>query len=303
MSTRRVFRDEKLGRLFRRDGYVLVKALDAAAVARIEEFYRANIGQEFTGFHASLALRSAEQKAKVYKFLAGIFDEYLSAYFADYRALVGTFVSKKSDPGSGLNPHRDWWMVNEAEYTSLNLWAPLCDTNEDNGALGLFKGSHRLKLNMLGTNLVSNLSVTAQCLKHLTFFHMKAGEVLMYSTQAIHASRPNTSGRTRAAASIVVIPSEARAVHYVGGEPGASRVLELEVDEGFYHQYVLGSPRGVSPSEDHVVNTGGYRGREVEYTPGRIDAHDILRLYEPRGLAALRRLTERFKANIAFRRP
>lgn len=298
---RRIFKDEGHERLFERDGYVLLKALDGAAIARIEEFYLANSDQDFTGFHNSLSLHAPETKGKIYKFLAQIFDEYLSGYFDDYRALVATFVSKKSDPGSVVAPHQDWWLVNERECASLNVWAPLCDTNADNGALGLFKGSHRLKRNISGTNLDSNLFIPARYLKHLTFFHLKAGEVLIYSTQTIHASAPNKSGRQRTAASIGVIPSEARPVHYVGETPGASKILELEVDEEFYHQYHMNIPRHVSPSDDHVVNNGGYRSREVEYTPVRIDGQDILRLYEPRAVAALRRIKDRLKSKIAFR--
>ena len=298
---RRVFKDEAYEQRFNRDGYLRLECLDAATIARIEEFYLANSDQNFTGFHNSLSLQAPETKAKIHKFLAQIFDEYLRDYFDDYRALVATFVSKKSDPGSVVAPHQDWWLVNEREYTSLNVWAPLCATNAENGALGLFKGSHRLKQNITGTNLDSNLFIPAELLKYLTFFHMKAGEVLFYSTQIIHASAPNKSGRQRTAASIGVIPSETRPLHYVGKTPGASKILELEVDEEFYHRYYMNKSRHVSPSDDHVVNTGGYRSREVEYTPDRIDGQDILRLYEPRAVATLRRIKDRLKAKVVLR--
>lgn len=301
MSARRVFKDDRYERLFNRDGYVSIKALGMAEVARIEEFFLANSDQGFKGFHNSLKLHSPEQKAKIYEFLAQIFDEHLSVYFDNYRALVATFVSKNSDPDSAVPPHRDWWLVDEAEYASLNLWIPLCDTDADNGALGLFKGSHRLSRNVGGTNLPSNLFIPAEQLRRLTYFRMKAGEVLMYSTQTIHASAANRSGRLRVAASIGVIPSEARPVHYVGAGTGASRITELEVDEEFYHKYYMGNPAHVSPSDDHVVNTGGYAGREVEYEPVRIDGRDISRLYEPRGMAALRQVKERLRAKLSSR--
>src|SRR5687768_3898962 len=133
---RRIFKAERYERLFQRDGYVLIKAFDAATVKRLEDFYLANFDADFTGFRNSLEL-PPEQKAKTNEFLARIFAEHLSGYFNDYRALFGGFLSKKPDPGSAVGPHQDWWMVDEAEHTSLNLWAPLCDTNADNGALGL----------------------------------------------------------------------------------------------------------------------------------------------------------------------
>ena len=301
MSARRVFKDDRYERLFNRDGCLSIKALSAADIARIEEFFLANSDQGFTGFHNSLNLHAPERKAKIYKFLAQVFDEHLSVYFDDYRALVATFVSKNSDPDSAVPPHRDWWLVDEAKYASLNLWIPLCDTDADNGALGLFKGSHKLRQNVGGTNLPSNLFIPAEHLRRLTYFPMKAGEVLMYSTQTIHASAANRSGRVRAAASIGVIPSEARPVHYVGAGPDDSRITELEVDEEFYHKYHMGSPARVSPLDDHVVYTGGYAGRDVEYEPVRIDGRDIARLYEPRGMAALRQVKDRLKSKISFK--
>ena len=300
---RRIFRDEKHERLFKRDGCVLLKGLGDESVARVEEFYLANSGQDFTGAHNTLELQSPEQKAKIHKFLAQIFDEYLSAYFEDYKALVATFSSKQPGAGGGVPAHRDWPLVDEAEHASLNLWAPLCDTDEGNGALGVFKGSHRLKRTIHSTNLpsASTLSISSRALNYITYFPMKAGEVLAFSTQAIHASGPNNSGRQRTALSIGIIPAEARPIHYVGDRAGPSKVLELEVDENFYSNYQLKRAGRVSPSDEHVVNTGGYSGREVEYAPARIDDRDLLSLYESRGVAALRRIKDRLRAKLASR--
>lgn len=298
---RRIFKDEKYERLFGRDGCVLLEGLDAEAVARVEEFYQANSGQDFTGSHNTLELHSPEQKAKIHKFLAQIFDEYLSAYFENYKALVATFSSKKPGAGGVVPAHRDWPLVDEAEHASLNLWVPLCDTDERNGTLGVFKGSHRLKRTIHSTNLpsASSLSISSRALSYITYFPMKAGEVLAFSTQTIHASRPNESGRQRTALSIGIIPSEARPIHYVGDRAGPSKVLELEVDENFYSNYQLKRAGRVAPSDEHVVNTGGYSGREVEYTPARIGDRELLSLYESRGVAALRRIKDRLRSKLA----
>lgn len=298
---RRIFKDESHERLFRRDGCVLLtNALDGAAVKRVEEFYLSNSARDFDGAHNSLELQSPEQKAKIHNFLARIFDEHLSRYFHDYKALVATFSAKNPGRAGVVPPHRDWPLVDEARHASLNLWGPLCETGAGNGALGVFKGSHRLRATVHSTNLPSTLSISEGSWKYLTFFHMKPGEVLAFSTQTIHASGPNDSGGERTAASIGIIPSEAQPIHYVGDRLRPSRMLELEVDEAFYQNYRLERGTHVSPSDDHVVNNGGYRGRELEHAPVRIDDRDILRLYEPSGSAAFRRIKDRLRSKLAL---
>jgi hypothetical protein len=297
---RRVFKDEAHERLYNRDGYLLLKVFDAAAISRIHKFYLANSDQDFTGFHNSLNLHSPLQKAKIHKFLAQIFDEYLSKYFDNYKALIATFSVKKPGPDSVIKPHRDWQLC-EAGYTSLQLWVPLCDTNADNGGLGIFIGSHKLKPTLHGTNLRSVFPISGEYYKYLTFFQMKAGEVLIISTGTIDESGNNTSGTQRATASMGIIPVEAKPIHYVGDRLNASRVVELEVDEEFFHHYYISKSARGAPSDNHILNSGAYRRREFEWTPVTIDDQDILGLHEKKGAAFLRRTKDRLKAKIAFR--
>jgi hypothetical protein len=302
---RQIFKDEEHNRLFEEDGYVLLKAFEPDVIKRIEEFYLANSEQNFKGWHHSLELHSPERKAKIGKFLARVYDEHLSRYFNDYRAISGTFVSKKSDSLSRVNPHQDWSFVDEAKYVSLNLWAPLCDTSAENGALGVFKGSHKLKRTIRGSNILQSLKMSPHALKHITFFNMKVGEVIMYDHRLIHMSGANRSGGERTAISISVVPSDATPVHYVC-DSQASRILELEVDEEFFYNFHIDKSKYVNGSTDHVVDTVGYRGREIEFAPENIGEQDILRLYEARPVVALRQIKNHLKAKVSLlarRRP
>lgn len=178
---------------------------------------------------------------------------------------------------------------------------PLCDTDAGNGAPGVFKGSHRLKRNIRGTNLFSNLALPDDYSRCLTFFHMKAGEALALTRRTIHASGANTSGKLRVIAAISVIPAEARPLHYVGDKLGSPRGLEFEVDDEFYHNYHLDRAAYANPAANYLSYTDGHPCRVVEYTPVVIDGHDIRRLYEPRAVTALRRIKDRLKAKPAFR--
>ncbi|HKO62447.1 MAG TPA: phytanoyl-CoA dioxygenase family protein [Pyrinomonadaceae bacterium] len=297
---RRIFKDSEHEHLFRRDGYLVLNAFDPAAIKRIEKFYLTNSDQEFTGFHNSLNIYSPEQKATIHKFLAGIFDEYLSKYFDNYKALIATFSVKNPGPNGLIKPHRDWQLCDQ-ESSAAQLWVPLCDTNADNGGLGVFKGSHKLKSTLHGTNLRSIFPISAAYYKYLTFFRIKVGEVLIISTKTIHASGNNTAGGQRAVASMGIIPAEAKPIHYVGDRQNPSTVVELEVDEEFFHHYYISESAAVSPSDNHIVNSAAYRRREFEWAPVTIEDRDILGLYEPGIMTAFRQIKDRVTVKLPSR--
>ena len=295
---RQIFKDQKYNLAFNRDGYVILDGIDSGTIKRMEEFFLVKSDQEFTGWHSSLELNSPEQKATIYEFLAPMFDDQISKYLDNYRAIAATFVSKKSDAGSEVRLHRDWAFVNEADYTSLNLWIPLCETDANNGTLTVLKGSHRIKQNFRGSNIHPKFTFSNNlAAKFLTLIPMKPGWILFYDHRLIHGSETNRSGKPRTAASISVIPLESTPLHYLRTKTG---VVELEVEAGFYHHLHLGTATTGDSYTRYSVKTEGYRSRTIEYTDVSIDEEDLLRLYEPRVIAALKQFKNKLKARISF---
>jgi hypothetical protein len=294
---RQIFKAQKHELAFNREGYLILDALDSGMITRMEEFFLLNSDQDFTGCHNSLELHSSEKKAKIYDFLAHVFDDHASKYLNDYRAIAATFVSKKSDAGSVVRLHQDLSFVNESAYTSLNLWVPLCETNADNGMLCVLKGSHKLEPNFRGSNIHPKIAFSHNlAAKYLTPIPMKPGWILFYDHRLFHSSAANRSGRQRTVASISVIPSEATPLHYLGTKAGA---IELEVDAGFYHHYFL--ERTVAdPTVRYSVKTDGYRSRKIEYTETSIDEQDLLRLYGSEASTALGKIMNKLKSRISF---
>jgi hypothetical protein len=290
---RRIFTDDEHERQFARDGYVKLRPLAAHVVARIGDFFLSHSDPGFSGFHHSLELESPGLKAEIHRFLAQVFEEHWGDAFDHHRAVSGTFVTKKdADPGSVVQPHQDWSFVDETAYRSLNLWSPLCATNTENGALGLVAGSHRLPPGCRGTNIRPQLAV-AQALKQLTFFNMQAGDVLAYDHRVIHASGANRSGRIRTAMSINVIPAEATPIHYVGDKHTPGRVVVLDVDDAFFHNYRMDMTTYRDPSSNQSVASAGYTRREFEHTPMAITTDMLERLQNTGGRSMLGRLKDR----------
>src|SRR5258705_9068641 len=206
---RNIFKAREHNLAFNRDGYLILDALDIGTIKRMEEFFLVSTDQDFTGWHNSLELHSPGQKAKIYEFLRHVFDEHISKYIDNYRAITGGFVSKKSDAGSVVNLHPDWAFVDETTYTSLNLWIPLCETDANNGALTVLKGSHRIKQNVRGIGIPLRINFSYdQAAKYLTLIPMKPGWILFYDPRVIHGSEANRSGRPRTVANLSLIPSE-----------------------------------------------------------------------------------------------
>lgn len=293
---RHILRDREHNLAFNRDGYLLLEALDGGTIKRMEEFFLLSTDQDFTGCQSSLELRSPDQKAKIYDFLRRVFEDRISEYIENYRAIAATFVSKKSDAHSVVRWHRDWAFVNEAAYSSVGLWIPLCETDANNGALTVLKGSHQIKQNVRGSNIPPRINVTADlAAKYLTLLPMKPGWILFYDHRLIHGSEANRSGRPRTAASITVIPVEATPLHYLGTKAG---VMELEVDAGFYHHSYLTKATEVDPFIRYDIQTDGYRSRKIEYLATSIDEQDLIGLYETRRGAKLRQFKNRLKARI-----
>ena len=280
---------------------MIIDALDDATIKRMEEFFLVNSDQDFTGWHNSLELHSPDQKAKIYEFLSDVFDEHIRQYLDNYRAITGGFVSKKSDPGSVVRLHPDWAFVNEAAYTSVNLWIPLCETDANNGALTVLKGSHRIKQSVRGIGIPLRMNFSYDlAAKYLTVISMKPGWILLYDHRLLHGSGANQSGRTRTAAAMSLIPSEATPLHYLGTEAG---VVELEIDAGFYHHCHLEAATDADAAIrfSYSPKTDGYKSRKIDFTAVSIDEQDLLRIYEPRVITAFRRIKDRLKAKIAFR--
>jgi hypothetical protein len=274
--------------------------LDIRTIQQMDEFFTANTDQNFNGWHNSLELHSPDQKAKIFEFLKNVFDEHASRYLDNYRAIAGTFVSKKSDPDSVVHLHPDWAFVNEAAFTSLNLWIPLCETDANNGALTVLKGSHKLRQSVRGMGIPSGFKFSRNVVaKYLTLLPMKPGWILLYDSRLLHSSAANRSGRPRTVASVSLIPSEATPLHYLGTADG---VIELEVDARFYHHYHLGAAKDADPGRGYrgEVEIAGYRSRKFEYTQVSIEEQDLLRLYEPWVSTAIRHVKNRLKASASL---
>jgi hypothetical protein len=142
---------------------------------------------------------------------------------------------------------------------------PLVDVNEENGALGVIKGSHKLFDHYRSSPSPQSKSPLTDHIftlfPYVDVIEMKAGEVLVFDNRLIHASPPNLSDRPRIAVGIGVTQKEAQLVHYYQNPVSEPAQLDaFEITKEFFTTYNNKNlsdlfDEGESPSELNKIKS------------------------------------------------
>ena len=169
------------------------------------------------GFYASVHVADASLRAAVNARLMAVFQPRLASVCRSARLLGGAFINKAPGPRGVLPPHQDWNIVEEGPHRSFNVWAPLIDTDADNGAIQLIPGSHHWQATVRGPNIPCGYRlVQEQLRKAMRLLPIRAGEVLIYDHRVLHCSDANDTPHHRPAVVMGLVPEEADLKHYFG---------------------------------------------------------------------------------------
>lgn len=240
---RPVFKSPECQAAFDRDGFVVLPWMTRQEANALSERYDALPSVPQAGFFSGIYSASEAFKRACHALLEGVAVEFARKHLADYRCLVGNFVLKTPDSQSRMPAHQDWTFVDERRFASVNLWCALTDTNEENGAMHLLRGSHRLGHNVRGTGMPSSFEHVGEIpCADMAYVPLEAGQVIVHDHRVLHASPPNRSQRRRLATAICMVPTEATAVHYFQN-PATGRLEVYEIDTEFFAKYTYGENR------------------------------------------------------------
>ena len=241
-----IFIDEEKQKFFEREGYIVYPLLNENEVNDLKSFYESlKIKDEMGfGFHVSMDQKDKDISKRVREKVWGVVLPKLNEHLKDYKPFVASYVVKDPNPKGVVPAHQDWSFVDKEEdgFCSITCWTALVDTNIDNGAMGVIRGSHK----MMGNNRPSPSPQTPVPLSehmfsifpYLKTLDMKAGEVLMFDNRTFHASPPNTSNEIRLAAGVGVTQKDAQLVHFSYKPDGKNATaIKYKVDEDFYLKY------------------------------------------------------------------
>jgi hypothetical protein len=222
--------DETLNQKLNNVGYIVVPFLSNEEIEDLKSFFYEHHQSDIPGFYASTHSPDIAFRLKMNEKIKAVFQKHVDEWFNNCEALGGAFIVKTKDQPDKLPPHQDWNIVDESKYRSFNVWVPLVDLSEENGAIRVLPKSHLRGESYRGPKIPdANQDKLDKYWDEMTTLNMKAGEALIYDHSLYHASYPNQTDNFRLATVFGVKPSEAKMYYYYGAPDGID-MYESSVD-------------------------------------------------------------------------
>lgn len=212
-----ILQNQDLNNALLENGYVVVSFLSEEQVQDLKNFFYENHPNEIPGFYATAHVPDIAFRKKMNEKIKSVFAHAIEKYFVNCTPLGGSFVVKSKAQEERLHPHQDWNIVDETQYRSFNIWVPLVDLTEENGAIRVLPQSHLWGLNYRGPNIPESRPKKIETIwNDMETLFMKAGEALIYDHRLYHASYPNQTDELRLATVFGIKPAEAEMYYYFG---------------------------------------------------------------------------------------
>ena len=229
-NTRPYLIDSDLDKQLAENGFVVVPMLSSKEVDGLRNTFDEAHQNHTVPFYATGHHESSEFRKKMSNAISSVLDPVASNLFNDCDLLGASFISKAANSESSLQPHQDWNIVDEAEFRSFNIWIPLVDLDETNGAIEVLPKSH----NWIRGYRHSSINCAYRKVHSLVWDNMKplylrAGEALIYDHALLHASKANTSSQNRIAIACGIMPTEAK-MHFYWNNNGMIEQYESNTD-------------------------------------------------------------------------
>lgn len=231
-----IFQDQNLQTEFDRNGFVKIPFLDKEDIdelLRIFQELHPNI--EVKGFQSSSYSNDYTYKKECSDRVTSVFVKHFARTFKNYRAFGSAFLFKQPDEFSELPVHQDWTIVDEEKYVALNIWVPLCDTDETNGTLYVLPGSQygivkAIRCPTLPMFFAGNEQLM---IDHCLPMRVKAGEAVVLNQSIVHYSPPNKSDKIRIAITSGVMSAEPKMVFHYRSPEMTDEVEMIEMPDNF----------------------------------------------------------------------
>lgn len=280
-----IFKDPGMQSEFNENGFVQVPFLNHSQISELHELYREIYPEGVKGFFTTTFSNDVSHREKVNRSIQEICSQRIEEIFENYKILFSSFIVKAPGADSELKMHQDMTLVDESLYAGINIWCPLVDLTESNGAIEVLPGSHRLFNTYRGSSLPDIYDDVVDEVKQLMQpCKLPAGTAIIFDQSIIHYSPPNLSDAERPVINTFVAHKEAQIkICYYDKEkhPGKIEIFEQEDDfleqfENFGHNIFnrpeIGKSLGLFDydfpklSPDDLAATYGYKipGKQVK---------------------------------------
>ena len=212
-----ILKDRILDTQLLREGFVVIPFLKTIEVNDLLHFYHQNHTNEIPGFYASVFSTNISLREEITNKIQSIYIKIIENTFINYKLIGGIFIVKTNKEKERLHPHQDWAFIDEKIYSGFNVWIPLVDINEQNGAIRITPKSHLWVNNFRGPKIEDAFpNKQEEIWQNMITLNLKAGEALIYDARLFHASFPNQTEQPRIATVFGAIPKNAKMYHYIG---------------------------------------------------------------------------------------
>jgi len=244
-AIQQILKDEALDKQLLEQGYVVVPFLDTNEVATLVNFYYENHSRRQEGMYATAHVPDIDFRIKMNEIIKKVFNRAIEQYFVNYTALGGSFIAKGKGSLGKLHPHQDWNIVDEELYRSFNIWVPLVNLHQNNGAIQILPYSHTWLTTYRSANITGAYShVNDLLLDKMIALFMNKGEALIYDHRLLHASGQNTTDEIRLAAVYGIIPDKSSMRYYHQADEKTVEVFESN-PEFFLYGNIFEGPKGL----------------------------------------------------------
>lgn len=241
---RKLFRNLSLQAEFEKRGYIIVDFLTPDTINEIvricetltpdDKFDPAN------RYHCTFIDTNEEYKTKANELFKQYCNKLIENIFIDYEILTGNFYIKQ--PGTGeFEVHQNWNVLDETKYTSVTIWIPLHNTNEQNGTIEVVEGSNKIINNISTLHLPYFFNDFESRIKekYLKPVELKLGQAIIFDDNLVHYSKNNNSDTARKAIQLMCVPKEAQLIFYYADPKNKKYIEKYETSYAFYLKHNL----------------------------------------------------------------
>jgi ectoine hydroxylase-related dioxygenase (phytanoyl-CoA dioxygenase family) len=195
---KQVFKDPEHQKSFEMDGFVILPFYTKEEVEELKALYRKLHPKDEEGFFPSTFSKDKNYRQTADSEIRRIGSRSIQKYCQNIQVMCGSFIVKSPGPDSVMQVHQDMTLVDETEFTGINIWCPLIDLTKENGVLYALPGSHRLKPTYRGSTIPGLYDdVQEEIVNYMKPIFLKAGEAIIFDQSIIHYSPPNLSDDVR----------------------------------------------------------------------------------------------------------
>jgi hypothetical protein len=290
---RNVFINKEYQRKLEEDGYCLISLFSEQEIAELEKIYKSNLVGEQPAIELTLKSEDYDLKKRIAVGIASVISKKVLSLLNNYTFIFSGFIAKVPGRDNISALHQDPTVTDESIYTSINVWIPLTDVNERNGAVHVIKKSHLFYQGFRGHRIgdYDFMEVRKEVMRRFgTVVNMAKGQALIYDTRLFHYSNQNETDKTRIASASIMIPREATPIYYYHNQ-GKSTIDVYEISEEFFLNYVDRFFKGSVTSEKLLA--------ELPYrAPQKIDLEKFAQMYEAHNPGVWKRLLKTIGLNL-----